>query len=220
MSLQVPDPAPRALTADAITTSIREMILSGKLGIGVQLKQLALAQQFGVSRIPVREALKRLEAEGLVEHTAHTGTVVAAKTTQDLLETLDIRIGLESRALKVAVGRMTKSDILAARDVLARYDASESPREWAELNIEFHMVLYRACGRPKLLKMIEDIVRSIDVHLRAHQSSTVGRKSPQTEHKDILKACAEGNSDLAVDLLEKHIEHTQRMLIEADARLA
>lgn len=192
------------------------MILSGKLGIGVQLKQEALAQQFGVSRIPIREALKRLQAEGLIEHTAHTGSMVAAKSTQDLLETLDIRIALEARALKVAVPKMTKVDLKVARDVIARYDASNSPREWAELNLEFHLCLYRPSGLPKLLKMIEDIVRSIDIHLRAHQSSTVGRKSPQTEHKDILKACAAGDVDLAVNLLERHIEHTQRVLLDTE----
>lgn len=219
MNLALPDPEARVLTADSITSSLREMILNGKLGIGVQLKQEALAQQFGVSRIPVREALKRLQAEGLIEHTAHTGSVVASKSTQDLLETLDIRIALETRALKVAVPRMTKADIKAARDIIARYDASESPREWAELNLEFHLCLYRASGRPKLLKMIEDIVRSIDIHLRAHQSSTVGRKSPQTEHKNILKACAAGDADLAVNLLEQHIEHTQRMLLDAEGRI-
>jgi DNA-binding GntR family transcriptional regulator len=209
------EPPARALTADAITDALREMILRGKLGIGVQLKQEALAQQFSVSRIPIREALKRLQAEGLVEHTAHTGSVVAAKTTQELLETLDIRIALETRALKVAVPCMTAADLQAAADILARYDASDSPREWTELNLEFHLCLYRAAQRPRLLKMIEDIVRGIDIHLRAHQSSTMGRKSPQAEHRGILKACAQGDAERAVRLLEQHIEHTQRMLQEA-----
>lgn len=203
------------LTADAITESLRGMILSGALGVGVQLKQEALAQRFGVSRIPVREALKRLEAEGLIQHIAHQGSVVAAKSLQELLETLDIRIGLETRALKLSVPNMARSDLRTAKDIIARYDASDSPREWAELNLEFHLCLYRPCGRPRLLKMIEEIVRGIDVHLRAHQSSTVGRKSPQTEHKEILKACASGDADLAVKLLEQHIEQTQHLLIKA-----
>ncbi len=203
------------LTADAITDALREMILSGRLGIGVQLKQEALAQQFGVSRIPVREALKRLQAEGLIKHTAHTGSMVAAKSAQELLETLDIRIALETRALKMAVPRMSPADLRAAADILDRYDASDSPREWTELNLEFHLCLYRAAHRPRLLKMIEDIVRGIDIHLRAHQSSTVGRKSPQAEHRGILQACAQGDAERAARLLEQHIEHTQRMLQEA-----
>ncbi|WP_042674216.1 GntR family transcriptional regulator [Variovorax sp. CF313] len=218
MTSAVASPKPAVLTADSVTSSLREMILKGRLSIGVQLKQEALAKQFGVSRIPVREALKRLEAEGLIEHTANAGSVVASKSTQDLLETLDIRIALETRALKVAVPRMTKADIKAAKEIITRYDGSDSPLEWTELNLEFHLCLYRACGRPRLLKMIEDIVRSINIHLRAHQSSTVGRKSPQTEHKSILKACAAGDVDLAVSLLEQHIEHTQRALLDAESR--
>ncbi|MFT4194584.1 GntR family transcriptional regulator [Ottowia sp.] len=215
--MNIPSLAPeaRTLTADAITDALRAMILSGKLGIGVQLKQEALAQQFGVSRIPIREALKRLQAEGLVEHTAHTGSVVAAKSTQELLETLDIRIALETRALKLAVPRMTAADLKAAAAILDRYDASDSPRQWSELNLEFHLCLYRAAGRPRLLRMIEDIVRGIDIHLRAHQSATAGRKSPQAEHRGILQACAWGDTARAVRLLEQHIEHTQRALQDA-----
>lgn len=201
------------LSADTVTSQLREMILSGKVAIGVQLKQEALARHFGVSRIPVREALKRLQAEGLVEHTPHAGSVVAAQSTFELIQALDIRIGLETRALALAVPNMKSDDIKAARAVMARYDASESPREWAELNLEFHQVLYRPCARPKLLKMIDDIVRSVDIHLRAQQSSRVGRKSPQTEHKAILAACVAKDVARATQLLQEHIEHTQQALL-------
>lgn len=188
------------------------MIFTGRLGVGVQLKQEALAQRFGVSRIPIREALKRLEAEGLIEHTKHQGSMVASKSIEDLMETLDIRIGLEARALTLAIPLLTKVDIAESKEILARYDESDSPREWTELNLAFHLRLYRACGRPRLLKMIEDTVRSIAVHLRAHQSSASGRKSPQTEHREILKASAAGDVAKAVQLLEAHIEHTQQAL--------
>jgi len=95
---------------------------------------------------------------------------------------------------------------------MARYDGSESPQEWSDLNLEFHMALYRPCDRPKLLKMIEESVRAISRHMRALQSYKVGRKAPQTEHALILKACIAKDIALAVDLLEKHIEHTQLAL--------
>lgn len=204
--------SPIVLTADGITDELRSMIFTGRLGVGVQLKQEALAQRFGVSRIPIREALKRLEAEGLIEHTKHQGSMVASKSIEDLMETLDIRIGLEARALTLAIPLLTKVDIAESKEILARYDESDSPREWTELNLAFHLRLYRACGRPRLLKMIEDTVRSIAVHLRAHQSSASGRKSPQTEHREILKASAAGDVAKAVQLLEAHIEHTQQAL--------
>lgn len=206
------------LTADAITAELRDMILSGEIGLGVQLKQEALARHFGVSRIPVREALKRLQAEGLVEHTPNAGSVVARKSIEELQEVLDIRIGLETRALALAIANMKPVDVKAARDIMARYDASNDPREWAELNLEFHMRLYRPCNRPRLLKMIEDMVRSVDIHLRAQQSSKTGRKTPQVEHKDILAACVDGNVKKATTLLQQHIEHTQAALADAPRR--
>lgn len=204
------------LSADAITSELRDLILSGSYPIGVQLKQEALAKRFGVSRIPVREALKRLQVEGLVEHTPHQGSIVAGQTIPELLETLDIRIGLEARALKLAIPHMKAPDFRAAREIIARYDKSDSPREWAELNLEFHMCLYRPCGLPKLLKMIEEIVRGIAMNMRALQSYRVGRKSPQSEHRQILKACTERDVALAVELLEQHVNHTKEALIGSD----
>ncbi len=200
------------LTADAITDALRDLILNGELGIGVQLKQQALAERFGVSRIPVREALKRLEAEGLLEHRPHQGSIVSSQSVQELIESLDIRIALEARALRLAIPLMQPSDHRAAQKILERYEDSDSPQEWADLNLEFHLTLYRPCGRAKLLKMIEDSVRGIGRHLRAMQSYKVGRKTPQTEHQLILQACMDQDIAQAVDLLEKHIEHTQAAL--------
>jgi DNA-binding GntR family transcriptional regulator len=202
-----------------VTEALRDLILDGTLGVGLQLRQDALAARFGVSRIPVREALRLLQAEGLVEHYANRGCVVATRTVDDLVETLDIRIALETRALKLAIPNMTSPDFKNARQIMARYDASENPRQWTDLNLEFHLALYRPCGRKRLVKMIEDVVRGVSVHLRSHLSHTVGRKEPQVEHKDILKACMGGDSDLAVLLLERHIEHTKGSLLAASRAL-
>ena len=205
------------LSADAVTSSLRELILDGTLGVGLQLRQEDLARRFGVSRIPVREALGRLQAEGLVEHFANRGSIVAGRSVHELVEMLDIRIALETRALKLAVPQLTPADMRMARDVMRRYDAAESPREWTELNLEFHLTLYRPCGRPRLVKMIEELVRGVSVHLRQHISHTVGRKQPQAEHKDILRACMEHDAERAVRLTEQHIERTKSALLAAHA---
>jgi DNA-binding GntR family transcriptional regulator len=207
-----------ALSADAVTESLRSQILDGTLGAGLQLRQEDLAKRFGVSRIPVREALGRLQAEGLVEHFANRGSIVAGRTVEDLLETLDIRIALESRALTLAMPRLKPADFRAAREILRRYDESEGPRQWTELNLEFHLTLYRPCGRARLVRMIEDLVRGISIHLRQYISHTVGRGSPQAEHKEILKACVAGDGALAVRLTEEHIERTKATLLAASLR--
>jgi DNA-binding GntR family transcriptional regulator len=208
----------KTLAADAVTQSLRALILDGTLGVGLQLRQEDLAKRFGVSRIPVREALGRLQAEGLVEHFADRGSIVAGRTVDDLLETLDIRIALETRALRLAIPNLTAADFKAAREVMRRYDASQSPRQWTELNLEFHLVLYRPCGRARLVRMIEDLVRGISIHLRQYISHTVGRRNPQAEHKDLLRACIARDADLAVRLTEDHIERTKASLIAASAR--
>jgi len=208
------------LTAEAVTEELRNMILSGAIGVGVQLKQEALAKRFGVSRFPVREALRRLQAEGLVTHTPNAGSVVASRTLTDLVEICDIRIGLETRALALAIPNMRPADVKTAKEILSRYDQSELPREWTELNLEFHLCLYRPCGRTRLLKMIEDIVRSADLQLRAKESSIMGRKTPQAEHKEILTACADKDVKRACNLLQQHLEHTQkRLLAESESGL-
>ncbi|HEX5128284.1 MAG TPA: GntR family transcriptional regulator [Usitatibacter sp.] len=205
----------KTLSADAVTASLRDLILDGTLGSGLQLRQEDLARRFGVSRIPVREALGRLQAEGLVEHFANRGSVVASRSIADLLETLDIRIALETRAIKLALPHLTAKDFKVAREIMRRYDESESPRQWTELNLEFHLALYRPCGRPRLVRMIEELVRGINIHLRQHISHTVGRGNPQAEHKDILKACVEGDGIRAVKLTEEHIERTKAALAAA-----
>ena len=208
----------KTLSADSVTESLRDLILDGTLASGLQLRQEDLARRFGVSRIPVREALGRLQAEGLVEHFANRGSVVASRTIEDLLETLDIRIALETRALKLAMPNLTPKDFKAAREIMRRYDESESPRQWTELNLDFHLALYRACGRPRLVRMIEELVRGINIHLRQHISHTVGRGNPQAEHKDILKACVDGDDERAVKLTEQHIERTKAALLAAFPR--
>jgi DNA-binding GntR family transcriptional regulator len=206
----------KTLAAETVADSLRALILDGTLGIGLQLRQEDLAKRFGVSRIPVREALGRLQAEGLVEHFADRGSVVAGRSVDDLLETLDIRIALETQAIKLAMPHLRAADFKAARDIMRSYDESESPRQWTELNLQFHLTLYRPCARPRLVRMIEDLVRSISIHLRQHISHTVGRADPQAEHKDILKACVAGDAKLAAALTERHIERTKASLIAAN----
>lgn len=212
MMMAVPDSNAPVLTADAVTDELRSLILSGVYAVGVQLKQEALARRFGVSRFPIRQALKRLEAEGLVAHTPFAGSVVASQSLSDLIETLDIRIALETRALELAIPHLTSVDFQAVDDIMERYDRSELPREWSDLNLEFHLRLYQPSQRPKLVRMIEEIVRSVDAQLRVQQSYRLGRKSPQSEHRAIVAACRRADVQTAIGLLKEHIRHTQQAL--------
>jgi len=195
-----------------IVKSLRNDILNGVLPPGLQVRQEALAEQFGVSRVPVREALRQLEAEGLITSELHKGAFVASRTLDEVEEMLDIRIGLELRALKLAIPNITADVVTRARKILAEYDRSDDPQQWRDLNMAFHMTLYGPCNRPQLLKMIEDVVLANHRFIRTLISATVGRVDAQREHHQILEAAAAGDARRALRLLEAHIEHTRRAL--------
>jgi DNA-binding GntR family transcriptional regulator len=203
------------VTSVQVVQALRARILSGALPGGLQLKQEQLAQEFGVSRIPVREALKSLEAEGLVRHELYKGAVVASSSVDEMIEMLDIRIALEIRALRLAFPRYTPALLDEAQAILTKYDAAESPREWSDFNIQFHLALYRPANKPRLLQMIENLTRGTDRQVHLHISRTVGREHPQSEHFALLEACRRGEMEKALDLLESHIAGTQAALLRA-----
>jgi DNA-binding GntR family transcriptional regulator len=203
------------VTSSQVTEQLRQRILSGALPGGLQLKQEQLAQEFGVSRIPVREALKSLEAEGLVRHELYKGAVVAQSSVEEMVEMLDIRIALESRALRLAFPNYTPALLDDAEAILRRYDMAETPREWSEFNMQFHLALYRPANKPRLLQMIENLTRGTDRQVHLHISRTVGRDHPQEEHFALLAACRAARVEEAVSLLEEHIAGTQAALRRA-----
>ncbi len=131
-----------------------------------------------------------------------------------LIDMLDIRVALETRALRLAIPNMEQSDFDKARNILALYQANELPHGWSMMNSEFHMCLYEPCQRPKLLELIEETSGSFSRLSKARVSFVTGREVPQAEHFDILKACEARNIKRAVSLLEKHIERTQHVLLQ------
>jgi DNA-binding GntR family transcriptional regulator len=198
--------------SDRITAELRERILSGQLPPGLPLRQEQLAAMYGVSRIPVREALSRLQAERLVTHEQHRGCTVALQPLEDLGELLEIRAALETRALRHALPRMQPADIAHLQSILDRYARAALPGEWSELNLQFHLALYRPAGMPQMLQMIEGLIRGSDRSLRVHLSYIVGRDDPLQDHRQILQACRDGDLARACRLVERHIERTRKVV--------
>ncbi len=202
----------RKSAPELVRDGLRSAILEGKYSEGQQLRQDELAEEFGTSRIPVREALRQLESEGLVELQTNKGAVVKGLSLEDVLELLDIRIALECRALKLAIPDMAVEDADAAEAILTEYDAAPDPATWGEMNWRFHWTLYSACNRPKLLGMIESNYGHVSRFIRRQVSMAVGKARPQHDHYELLRLCREGAAEQAVALLEKHIEQTQKSL--------
>ncbi|MGR9459403.1 GntR family transcriptional regulator (plasmid) [Rhizobium leguminosarum] len=202
----------RRSAPEVVRDGLREAILAGKYTEGQQLRQDELAEHFGTSRIPVREALRQLESEGLIELHANKGAIVKGISIEDVLELLDIRIALECRALKLAIPNMAIEDLEVAEQILAAYDEASDPATWGEMNWRFHWTLYSPCSRPKLLSMIEANYGHVNRFTRRQVSMATGKARPQQDHVELLGLCRNGEEERAVALLEKHIERTQKSL--------
>lgn len=189
---------------------IKRRITDGALAEGAPIRQDEIAQAIGVSKIPVREALSRLESEGLVVLTPNAGATVATLTIGDYIEMLDMRLALECRALELAVPNMASSDIMKARQLLSAYDQAMTQEDWSDLNMRFHACLYAPANRPRLVAMIRSVQDHMGRMLRLRVSGVAGHGRSHLEHIDILEACEQGDTVKAVALLRKHIEQTQR----------
>lgn len=195
---------------ELVRDGLREAIFSGNLPEGTQLRQDQLAEQYGTSRIPVREALRQLESEGLVRIEPNKGAVVTSLSVADVLEMLDIRIALECHALRLAVPNMAEEDFTYAESTLETYNADPDPEHWGAMNWRFHWTLYSPCNRPRLLQMIEANYGHVNRFVRMQVSLAAGKERPQREHKQLVDFCRAGAVEKAVALLETHIEQTQK----------
>ncbi|MFR0672073.1 GntR family transcriptional regulator [Enterobacterales bacterium AW_CKDN230030176-1A_HGKHYDSX7] len=203
--------APKTATAaQRAYEEIKRRITDGQLSEGAPIRQDEIALAIGVSKIPVREALSRLESEGLVVLTPNAGATVATLSVADYIEMLDMRIALECRALELAVPNMASSDIAMARDLLAAYNQAMTQAQWSDLNLRFHQCLYAPANRPRLTGMIRSVQDHMGRLLRLRVSSVAGHERSHQEHVSILEACERGDTEAAVKRLRKHIEHTQR----------
>lgn len=188
-----------------ITHILREAILSGELSGGTQLKQEELATKFSVSMSALREALKCLEAEGLVKFYPHRGAVVSELSVDEAQEIFDIRLFLELGALELAIPNLTDADLAEADEVLKSTDEEARCGRWSELNWQFHETLYRSAKRPKLLTLIRNMHNNVERYMRLYLSTMNYQTKSQEEHRALLNACAQRDIKAAQNLLRKHM---------------
>jgi DNA-binding GntR family transcriptional regulator len=199
-------------TAEAVAKVLREDILAGKLSGTDPLRQDAIAQRFRTSRVPVREALRQLEAEGLVTFEPHRGAFVTPLEPADVLEMLEIRAALEPYVLRMAVPNLSQNDLEMADEILKRDRRNISPVEWDRINWEFHSTLYLPAHRPRLFALIQSNYFHAAVYLREKIAVATGTERPQQQHAQILDACRRGNADKAAQLMKHHIDETRKRL--------
>lgn len=191
---------------DRIAEGLRELILSGKLRPGARLRQTEIAKQFNASHIPVREALRQLNAEGLVSIESHRGAVVTALSQGELEEIISLRQILEVELLRQAIPKMTEADIARSRKALDALRTNRRASSYGARNWAFHEALYRAADAPLTLSLVE----------RLHQ---IGQRyfeldhdldDVNNEHRKILEFAGKGDAEKGAKLLREHIGRLTR----------
>jgi DNA-binding GntR family transcriptional regulator len=210
---------PRQSLTSAVADKLRDQIIRGEIPEGAQLRQDAIATQYQVSRIPVREALRQLEAEGLIAIVPNRGAVVPALSPQDIEELFSIRALLEPEVLKLSVPRLTEDDFAEAASVLRTY-IDELRREdhvsaWGRLNWQFHSILYSRADQPRFMAIIRNVNNSGERYTRLQLYLTHGIKRANEEHHQILEFCRQRNVPEACTLLRQHIQYAGQSLKEA-----
>lgn len=195
-----------------ITNILREEILSGELRGGVQLKQEDLASKFGVSMSSLREALKSLEAEGLVRFYPNRGAVVSELSADEAQEIFDIRVFLELGALELAIPNLAEADLAEADGILKEADGENHSGRCSELNWRFHETLYRSAKRPRLLSLIQNAHNNVERYMRLYLSTMNYQAKSQEEHRELLNACAQRDVKAARDILRKHMAEASAIL--------
>lgn len=219
--MTLPELQDRRTTSDQIADALRDAILTGQFADGEELNQVALAKHFGVSRVPIREALRQLQAEGLVEAKAHQRTVVAGLTLDRVVEILEVRSLLEGHLLERAMEKMDDEHLKRLHQLCDEMDRTADHREWLERNREFHQVLYEPSGATITLALVEQIAARAEryLHLWSEGRGIERNKEANAEHKAIVAAVEQGNARRAKLELEMHVAHTRERVLEMAASI-
>jgi DNA-binding GntR family transcriptional regulator len=200
--------------AARVAGSLRERVSSGQLGPGTALSQAGVAQEYGVSRIPVRDALQQLAAEGLVELRGSTA-VVTPLSIEDLQELYEMREAVEPVATRLAVPRVGRAGIARMSQQLAVMDdpATDSGA-WVEANAAFHAEVYTLAGRPRMIALVEQLRRLTDRYVYFHLDVVGQAAHLQEEHRQILAAVRDGDAHAAAELTRTHLASSHAVVLD------
>ena len=200
-------------TATLVADALRFSIIKGELRGRHPLRQEELAEQYGVSKIPVREALFQLQSEGLVDFSPGRGATVSELTPEDANEIYIMRVALEPVALRTAIPKLQENDLIQAESALKQIDRENDPTRWGMLNWEFHTTLYKPAKLPRLLDTLKMWQTNVARYFFVYQEISYREKS-NAEHWAILDACRLQNGDEACDQLAEHLRLASAELVQ------
>ncbi len=209
---------PRSMAArDWVFQVIRTAIVRGELPGDMPLRQDEISTALSVSHIPVREAFRQLEAQGLVRIYPNRGAVVTKLSCKELSDVMDTRILLEVGALRLALPHITEEDLARASELLELFSREKDPIKGAELNLKLHFSLYDPCDNQTLLSLIDQMHANVDRYITPFfgKEEVSAELYTVDEHSQIISACESKDTELATAILRTHLQRTKNLLLKS-----
>jgi DNA-binding GntR family transcriptional regulator len=205
--------------ADRVAHDLRQRMLSGQLPPGARLSQQKVASEYGVSRMPARDALQALASEGLVDTDATTA-VVRRLSVGELQELYELREAVEPLLTRIAVPNVGRAELTRMSALIDRMEADPSPAEWLECNTAFHALIYLQANRPRMIQITEQLRRLTDRYLYLHVGVFGDKAHLHEEHRRIYDAVSRGDANAAAELTRAHLvtshDFILRFLLDRD----
>jgi DNA-binding GntR family transcriptional regulator len=220
----VTETAERRALVDKLASDLQRRVLSGEIPSGTRLRQSALATEFGVSRTPIREALRKLQEGGLVELQPHRGALVRGLSSREIRQAYEVRAELEALAAELAATRIRHDEAQQqfreglARTVEARElgdgEGDEQAVRWGRANDQFHQVIQEAAGNDVLLAQLAHLHRSFprDLSKLVLAESTPLLRANVLEHEEIVAALQRRDATEARELMRRHVRHAGELV--------
>ncbi len=201
---------------DVVFQTLRQAILRGELKPGERLMEIHLAQKLGVSRTPVREAIRKLELEGLVLMIPRKGAVVAEITITDLEDVLEVRMALEELAVKSACRRVTQEQLEELRHLAENFKKTLNGDDigaCALADVAFHDMIYAATGNNRLVQILNNLREQMYRYRMEYLKDRQAHSLLVEEHEEILRALEAGDEEAAQDVTSRHVERQKEHII-------
>jgi DNA-binding GntR family transcriptional regulator len=208
----------RKTAVELVVEDLRSRILSGVFAPGSPLRQEALAKELGVSRIPLREAMRLLSSEGLVDVLPHKGAYVSMLSKDEVREFFDLRLRLEPWLFRDAAMKISNEKLDLAKRIVERMDTAGA-ENWGALNWELHELLYAAAERPAALNIVRGLHERSERYLRFQVVNAPIRQQAHREHLALIELCRHRQAEKAQLALKHHIADAAEQILAIVGRL-
>lgn len=201
---------------DVVFNTLRQAILKGELQPGERLMEIALAERLGVSRTPIREAIRKLELEGLVTMIPRRGAQVANITEKDLNDVLEVRMCLENMAIEKACQQMSEEDIVSLKkeaDAFGSFIEDGNLTRLAEADEAFHELIYRASNNARLIQVLNNLREQIYRYRIEYLKEEALRHCLADEHERLYQAISRRDVELAKIVCNEHLENQRKAIL-------